>query len=65
MGYSAGLTDKQWQFIEKMLEDKDRKRKHSLHSILNSICYFVKTRCQWRMLPCDFAPLEYSLLLLS
>jgi transposase len=60
MGYSRDLTDKQWQFIEKMLEDKDRKRKHSLRSILNGIFYPVKTGCQWRMLPCGFAPPEYT-----
>lgn len=56
MGYPTDLTDKQWQFIEKMLDDKDRKRKHSLRSILNGIFYLVKTGCQWRMLPSNFAP---------
>jgi putative transposase len=56
MGYPTDLTDKQWQFIEKMLDNKDRKRKHSLRSIFNGIFYLVKTGCQWRMLPSDFAP---------
>lgn len=27
MRYSAGLTDKQWQVIEKKLNDKERKQK--------------------------------------
>ncbi len=31
MGY---CTDKQWQVIENLLDDKDLKRKHSLRSIL-------------------------------
>lgn len=56
MGYCTDLTDKQWQVIENLLDDKDRKRKHSLRSIFNGIFYLVKTGCQWRMLPCDFAP---------
>ncbi|MDR2389937.1 MAG: transposase, partial [Tannerellaceae bacterium] len=30
--------------------------KYSLRSILNGIFYLVKTGCQWRMLPSDFAP---------
>lgn len=56
MGYCTDLTDKQWQVIENLLDDKDPKRKHSLRSIFNGIFYLVKTRCQWRMLPCDYAP---------
>jgi transposase len=55
MGYCTDLTDKQWQFIEKILDDKKRKRKYSLRSIFNGIFYLVKTGCQWRMLPHDFA----------
>lgn len=55
MGYCTDLTDKQWQVIENFLDDKNRKRKHSLRSIFNGIFYWIKTRCQWRMLPCDFA----------
>jgi transposase len=39
-----------------MLENKDRKRKHSLCSILNGIFYLVKTGYRWRMLPCSFTP---------
>jgi hypothetical protein len=37
MGYPTDLTDKQWQFIEKRSDDKDRKRTHSLRSIFNGI----------------------------
>lgn len=54
--YSTDLTDKQWQVIENLVNGKVRKRKHSLRSILNGIFYLVKTGCQWRMLPSDFAP---------
>lgn len=54
MGYCTDLTDKQWQVIENLLDDKDRKRKHSLRSIFNGIFYLVKTGCQWRILPKEF-----------
>jgi putative transposase len=56
MSYPTDLTDEQRQFIEKIVDEKDRKRKHSLRSIFNGLFYLVKTGCQWRMLPCDFAP---------
>ena len=32
-----------------------RKRKHSIRSVWNAIMYVVKTGCQWRMLPSNFA----------
>ena len=51
--YPTNLTDKQWQVIEKILDDKKRKRKHSLREIFNAIMYLLKTGCQWRMLPAD------------
>lgn len=53
--YPSDLTDSQWQFIEKILNDK-RKRQHDLRKIWDAILYLVKTGCQWRMLPHDFAP---------
>jgi Transposase and inactivated derivatives len=54
--YATNLTEKQWQFIEKIIECQKRKRKHELRDIMNAIIYLVKTGCQWRMLPNDFAP---------
>ena len=56
--YSTNLTDKQWQFIEKIINTQERKRKHSLRNIMNAILYLLKTGCQWRMIPKDFAPWE-------
>jgi putative transposase len=53
--YPTDLSDNQWQFIKKTLQIDDRKRKHSLRSIWNAIQYLVKTGCQWRMLPLDYA----------
>lgn len=53
--YITNLSDSQWQIISKYL-DTDRNRKYDLREILNAILYLVKTGCQWRMLPGDFAP---------
>jgi len=54
--YPTNLTEKQWQVIEKIVDCKKRKRKHSLREIINAIFYLLKTGCQWRMIPRDFAP---------
>ena len=56
--YSTNLTDKQWQVIEKIINLQERKRKHSLRNIMNAILYLLKTGCQWRMIPRNFAPRE-------
>lgn len=52
--YPTDLSDSQWQVIEQYVKD-NRKRKHGYREILNAIMYLVKTGCQWRMLPHDFA----------
>ena len=52
--YSTNLTETQWQFIKSSLDLSDRKRKHDLRQIWNSIHFLVKTGCQWRMLPSNF-----------
>jgi putative transposase len=52
--YPTNLTEKQWQFMENILDSKKRKRKHSLREIFNAISYLLKTGCQWRMLPSSF-----------
>ena len=54
--YPTNVTDKQWQMIIPYIEFVDCKRKYSLRDIFNAIFYVVKTGCQWRMLPKDFAP---------
>ena len=39
--YSTNLTDKQWQVIEKIVNPRERKRKHSLRNIMNAILYLL------------------------
>ena len=56
--YSAKLTNKQWKVIEKIINTQERKLKHFLRNIMNAILYFLKTGCQWCMIPKDFAPCE-------
>lgn len=56
--YSTNLTDKQWQVIEKIINTQEKKRKHFLRNIMNAILDLLKTGCQWRMIPKDFAPWE-------
>jgi putative transposase len=52
--YPTNLTESQWQILEKFLNDK-RKRVHNLRDIWNALLYLVKSGCQWRLLPSDFA----------
>ncbi|MBD0289482.1 MAG: IS5 family transposase [Flavisolibacter sp.] len=53
--YPTNVSDSQWQIIANYL-DTERNRKYDLREIVNAILYLVKTGCQWRMLPGDFAP---------
>lgn len=53
--YPTNSSDSQWQIISKYL-DVERNRKYDLIEVVNAIFYLVKTGCQWRMLPSDFAP---------
>lgn len=52
--YHTDLTETEWQYITKVLNLQERKRKYDLRLIWNAIFYLVKTGCQWRMLPLDF-----------
>lgn len=53
--YPSNLSDGQWQVMSKYF-DSQRRRRYELREIVNAILYLVKTGCQWRMLPKDFAP---------
>jgi putative transposase len=51
------LTDSQWQIIEKII-GKQRKSKHSLRGIINSIFWLNYTGVQWREMKEMHAPWE-------
>jgi len=53
--YPTDLTTTQWQVIEKLLADQ-RRRKHSLRTILNAIFYITKGGIPWRLMPRDLPP---------
>lgn len=48
--YPTNLTDSQWQCIEKILNDK-RKRKICLRIVWNGILYLVRSGCHRGMQP--------------
>jgi putative transposase len=57
--YTSDLTDAEWQLIDYCFpkpSKKGRRRKHPFRELVNAIFYLVKTGCQWRNLPKDFAP---------
>lgn len=59
MQYTSDLTDREWQLIDYCFPTpckRGRRRKHSFRHLLNGIFFLVKTGCQWRNLPKDFAP---------
>jgi transposase len=59
MRYTSDLTDTEWQLIDYCFPKptkKGRPREHSFRELLNAVFYVVKTGCQWRNVPTDFAP---------
>ena len=59
MRYTSDLTHTEWQLIDYCFpkpSKKGRRRKHPFRELLNAIFYLVRTGCQWRNLPKDFAP---------
>jgi len=63
MNYPSDLTDEQYALIEPMLpaaksnkQIGGRPREVDLRNIVNGILYFLRSGCQWRMLPTTFGP---------
>lgn len=59
MRYTSDLSEAEWQLIDYCFpkaKKKGQPRKHSFHELLNAVFYVVKTGCQWRNMPKDFAP---------
>ena len=59
MRYTSDLTDTEWQLIDYCFpkpSKKGRPRQHAYRELLNAAFYVVRTACQWRNLPKDFAP---------
>lgn len=59
MRYTTDLTDAEWQLIEYCFPKPaptGRSREHACRELLDAMFYVVRTACQWRNLPKDFAP---------
>jgi putative transposase len=59
MRHTTDLTDAEWQLIHYCFPNPaatGRPRQHPYRELLNAIFYAVRTACQWRNLPKDFAP---------
>jgi putative transposase len=57
--YTSDLTDSEWQLIDYCFPEATkhgRPREHPYRELVNGIFYVVKTGCQWRNLPTNFAP---------
>jgi putative transposase len=58
MRYTSDLSDTEWQLIDYCFPKPSPTgcpRKHAYRELLNAIFYVVKTGCQWRNVPADFA----------
>jgi len=53
--YPTDLTESQWQVIENIVDPNQRKRKYSLHEIMNALLYIAKSghngECSQETLP--------------
>ena len=59
MRYTHDLTDAEWQFLQDCFPKPSptgRPRQHAYRELLNAMFCVVRTTCQWRDLPKDFAP---------
>jgi len=59
--YPSSLTDAMWSVLQPLMPVRDRRaggrpRKYGDRLIVDSICYVLRSGCQWRMLPRDLMP---------
>ncbi len=54
--YSSDLTDSQWEAIKYLFNYKRKRLYDMRRDIVDGLLYLLKTGCQWRMLPQEFAP---------
>jgi transposase len=57
--YPTDLDDEEWERIQGLIPPAKRggrPRSHDMREIVNAICYLLRTRCPWRLLPHDLPP---------
>jgi putative transposase len=59
--YATDLTDAQWERIHPYVQrprGPGRPTRLDLREVVNALCYFTRTGCQWRLLPHEFPKWE-------
>jgi len=59
--YMSDVSDKEWEIIKDFFKKRDNRGAtptHDRRGVVNGIFYVIKTGCQWRMMPKEFAPWE-------
>ena len=57
--YSTDLTNKEWKILEPLLPPasvRGRPMEYPMREIVNTMIYFARAGCAWRMLPHDLPP---------
>lgn len=57
--YSSDLNNEEWNIVSPLIplaKSGGRKRSVNVRAIMDGIFYFIRTGCQWRLLPKDFPP---------
>jgi transposase len=55
----SGLTDAEWMLIAPLIRPARHGGRHRsvvVREVMNGLLHGLKTRCQWRHLPCDLPP---------
>lgn len=59
-GYPTDLTDSEWTILGPLVDTPHtgagRPRKVDLRAVMNGLRYWLRTGCQWGMIPHDFPP---------
>src|SRR5258707_5269062 len=61
--YPSDLTDDEWAYVEPLIPPAKRggnKRHVEVREVMNGIMYILSTGCQWRAIPKDLPPRNFS-----
>ena len=58
-GYPSDVSDEEWALCAPyltLIKEEAPQREHSLRAVFDALRYFVRSGCEWRMLPNDLPP---------